>query len=762
MFSKLQNTTRPSSRSGHQKHPSPMDIPEILVQIFSLLDQMTLRRIAARVCRQWLSIAKSLIHNHLVLTGTHNSQSSWKQNFRKLLPQADQFTVMVQLEPYWNDYKLQHFYKIEKQWTRMVSLLVNDLTSKIPTFERLRDLHIDLPEKIMHVRLDWYLSTCPNLQRLPLRGIDSFYEMNAPAQYSRPQVWERPSLQIYDNDTYEWEVEDLEHTVPNTAPSSPAESAPQLFWPLRTLRLESLSMTPLALQSYLPRLGHLKRLYVPDICQLPASALLRCWDELDCFSKSKARQEFWKKLAKYCPDLNTIHFNAFHVEGNLIPVQQFPRVKSWGIDCVCLSQDQIIPTWTFLTTVHATENRLTSLEILRDQGRCEPATNGSQTTNLALYQFLCTSPLLLHFKCVISLSLVAFFGSHAVGQQEAAMFLDQSRTIPLWACRGLKSLSIRWALGDRNLKMTPPLTRKIFGYLSRVCPRLRDLEMTLTYCRFFELESGLCLLMRLRDLRRLRIFTMNGNDRISFPLTSSYDTRDMAWIRGCSDLSKVASTSATTSIITTATKWAPRNLLRQASNVFGFARAPTDTGTDDLLHCYDKVLELALVTSFDISVVGVFDPSEMRRRRTTMQDQQEGNVFKTDYDRFPYPMVDGLEGMEVCGSLLDIEACLRAQYYHHDDRNDDNSDGSVSRFHVETGVGRQQRRYGQPWPHMEQLVLACAGLNDYFHDDHRKNQKAIQEQANQTQRYLQRIRPDIPDIRCPVPKLATTYSFVDL
>ncbi|KAF9090287.1 hypothetical protein BGX29_011555 [Mortierella sp. GBA35] len=67
----------------------------------------------------------------------------------------------------------------------------------------------------------------------------------------------------------------------------------------------------------------------------------------------------------------------------------------------------------------------------------------------------------------------------------------------------------------------PHYTRIVYGYVSRVCPRLQNLQIkfprsctwidgdgygsTITDCRPFDLERGLCLLSRLKCLERLKV-----------------------------------------------------------------------------------------------------------------------------------------------------------------------------------------------------------------------------------------------------------------
>ncbi|KAF9387860.1 hypothetical protein CPB97_001917 [Podila verticillata] len=74
---------------------------------------------------------------------------------------------------------------------------------------------------------------------------------------------------------------------------------------------------------------------------------------------------------------------------------------------------------------------------------------------------------------------------------------------PIWACRNLQTLhlSFQARMGDSD---NAEQNRIIFGYIGRVCPRLRELVLFRSLMRL-SLDGGLCLLTRLADLERLTI-----------------------------------------------------------------------------------------------------------------------------------------------------------------------------------------------------------------------------------------------------------------
>ncbi|KAF9341086.1 hypothetical protein BGZ91_011007 [Linnemannia elongata] len=169
-------------------------------------------------------------------------------------------------------------------------------------------------------------------------------------------------------------------------------------------------------------------------------------------------------------------------------------------------------------------NTITTLHIL---GKCP-----------SLHDYLCASPHLLHLmapKSAISLDALDIHfrltqghpPPSAVSNYQQQQQQQQQHQIPkVWACQRLQTLHI--ALLPQ--KATALSSRLIFGYISRVCPRLQDLEIhgpehLSHYAHEWpveeegsngrlcvRLESGLCLLSRLKDLERLVVGTVHHDD----------------------------------------------------------------------------------------------------------------------------------------------------------------------------------------------------------------------------------------------------------
>ncbi|KAG0012659.1 hypothetical protein BGZ81_001443 [Podila clonocystis] len=90
---------------------------------------------------------------------------------------------------------------------------------------------------------------------------------------------------------------------------------------------------------------------------------------------------------------------------------------------------------------------------------------------------------------------------------------------PVWACRNLQTLhlSFQARMGDSD---NAEQNRIMFGYIGRVCPRLRELVLYRSLMRL-SLDGGLCLLTRLVDLERLMIGAR---------LPSKMSDKDFSWL----------------------------------------------------------------------------------------------------------------------------------------------------------------------------------------------------------------------------------------
>ncbi|KAG0282162.1 hypothetical protein BGZ97_009122, partial [Linnemannia gamsii] len=126
-----------------------------------------------------------------------------------------------------------------------------------------------------------------------------------------------------------------------------------------------------------------------------------------------------------------------------------------------------------------------------------------------LVRYLTKSPQLLHLKAP---KIAIPIGKMDVARVLPSNFADAGRTPPvIWVCRGLLTLHIGFHGGGQGTMAQEDCTRVVFGYIARVCPLLRDLQIDgwesprWTRPVYLRLKSGLCLLSKLKDLESLRI-----------------------------------------------------------------------------------------------------------------------------------------------------------------------------------------------------------------------------------------------------------------
>ncbi|KAF8920888.1 hypothetical protein BGZ58_004288 [Dissophora ornata] len=161
------------------------------------------------------------------------------------------------------------------------------------------------------------------------------------------------------------------------------------------------------------------------------------------------------------------------------------------------------------------QDTLTTLEIVRP-------ISSRDTCSESLHRYLCDSPHLLHLKAPDLPFSPLWFDIEGILDAKGSYRREKYGSVQtnstqyevvrryvdpfhrrIWACRNLRTLYLKCSIetGDSYSQESALL---IFGYLSKVCPRLQDLSLK-RYLLNLSLEGGFCLLMRLTELRRLSI-----------------------------------------------------------------------------------------------------------------------------------------------------------------------------------------------------------------------------------------------------------------
>ncbi|KAF9189601.1 hypothetical protein BGZ51_009420 [Haplosporangium sp. Z 767] len=149
---------------------------------------------------------------------------------------------------------------------------------------------------------------------------------------------------------------------------------------------------------------------------------------------------------------------------------------------------------------------------------------GSIVPDSVLHAYLCASPHLAHLKAPKCNLLHQYLDLHqrdnlindailSQSQPASSVHFCSTRLIPaglvchpgVWACRNLKTLHCKFRMyAPNDSQPTHVHSRSIFGYFSRICPKLQDLQIHASTLNV-SLKGGLCLLTGLSHLEWLSI-----------------------------------------------------------------------------------------------------------------------------------------------------------------------------------------------------------------------------------------------------------------
>ena len=706
--------------------PNPLEINEVLSLIFSFLSQKTLRHVVGRVCHNWSVVAKRWIQHHVDLDPTN--PKSWK-DLKKKLVLASHLTVGRSIalgqkrlkdtvdEGQWIKTRtllIQTLMEIDRnsngkkddsgldgghdqQKLRVESLVLHlepwwmDPVPNLRLFNPLglRDLKINVPSRDGSVALSFFLRQCPNLRGLALSA----------------QVLYR------DWDTTEGKVMSGS-LLPNDNNNS------RTHHPLRYLLLERMEVTPYVFITYLQEIGQLVQLSLVDIEDPSLSAE----QKPDSFQHDEANIVFWESLAVSCPYLESIRLNFFLHRGWTVPTVLFPKVHQWGMYGGVLADQR---SWE---KVALQENRVTRLELLVVHWIYDSSAVAT-IRDECLHRFLCSSPLLLHLDTGTARPTL-----HGVLWGE-----DDPGATKIWACRGLRTLSMGFAW-ERYDDDTYPWSTRLFGYLGRVCPALQDLSLSIGY-QVWPLTKGLCLLTRLHQLRRLelRTFGANSSDREPF------QREDFAWIQGCTNQGSQSSSSS--SSLSSSISGLKSLLLHRGSRPQPVDEEALDWrfAYYDYQYCLNKMRTHTIL--HHSTGTTLYNPYDVESDRSRIRQQQRLSDYHTDYKNGPdpdgpLPMVDGLQDFMIYGTFLDIEACLEARVFrvqetlrqlqelqHQKQEQTQQVMGGRSAMEI--------ARTSQPWPELEQFRLTHEYTLYEPHDKtHHKNWGRALD-------YMKELRPEI-------------------
>ncbi|KAG0328390.1 hypothetical protein BGZ99_005405 [Dissophora globulifera] len=503
-----------------------IEIPEILEEVLSYLSDSDLRYRTRGVNRLWQSISDRLIQGEAHWKDTHSVQEQHRQLALLSSEQTKTFYCYCQDESAHLTLPAGIEQDAEQAWMRLMQTIVGIVEAKrSKTINSRHGVQTGLPWRT----LVFSGRTVFNEKWDPLfRESQMFLNLGVlRLEHLTPGAVELDSIFSGLPKLKELVVESSEsqpYTYRQNTTITWRERAELPVLGLRSLRLGYLTVSQSMLETILNAMPHLRSLNL-------VSLIANCKDA----EATIDRPSFVEHISQVCPDLLQFHLSFIGSRMTISDVQQlqlaFPKLSN-----TTFSTSDIVPGFLDLFV-----DRLTTLEIKGFLGGLSDFTLGDY-----LHAYLCQAPLLLHLKTygvklfhenfVLQLNYWTLattmpFSAWTASRDNNEDMFDQ----PVWACRGLRTL---YVLADSRahtrVAESRAISRIVFGYISRVCPRLEDVAIERRYLNT-DFAGGIALLSRCKRLRRLRLYT----NLVPTPMET-----DLEWLAlGMPDTTSVATTA---------------------------------------------------------------------------------------------------------------------------------------------------------------------------------------------------------------------------
>ncbi|KAF9950308.1 hypothetical protein BGZ72_008004 [Mortierella alpina] len=504
---KAMSSTRQRNRPL-QKPRSPLEVTEILQHVFSYLDEYSMRMSVVHVCRKWYYMNQHIVMRELVWHTTSSSEDFAK--FLVKLPDANRLRWFSQFRgatrnentPQWEqlvsaierNYKeLQQTILLQELGTGNSSKKRGDIIKSRNTGNpRLRRTCLRELELNGYIQLSKGLGDLlPFLSSLTSLIISTYFETSVFMDQIFRQCPQLLTLRF--SILQKGSIKMPSPWIPIELQQDP--KTPTTF-PLRSLTLQGAFVPQVDLEKLLsmtPRLYELK--------------LINLLSE-NTFNSRYDRSRFVQHIQTLNLPLTSFHLShdvwgQMHEElqRTLVPLKgQLLEWSLWG--------EELKPSISQTLCLHP--NNITSLEIVSNRWTY------ASTANEGLHNFLCVSPHLLHLKVPQMFFPLQRLDLHHVDDIPLIdhrlrfnfRYSPPSRDLYIepgvWACRRLKTLHMEFHRhGDVSIG-APVHGRILFGYLSKVCPELQDLQIRVSDIDV-SLQGGMCLLSRLHSLQTLVI-----------------------------------------------------------------------------------------------------------------------------------------------------------------------------------------------------------------------------------------------------------------
>ncbi|KAG0025451.1 hypothetical protein BGZ82_010006 [Podila clonocystis] len=489
-------------------HLSPLDIPEILDHIFSYLGRTAILHTARSVCRQWYHASRHFFTHPLVLTGSCSKPEGMRLVLKRL-PYSGSLYWKTVLKRDGNGpwYILKEALEsMNKEYSARQPL---DRSGSAP-LSTVRSTPIPLREFHFVGCCNWessmktilpYLGTLTSL-RIDKYGLGILYiddVLRACPKLEQLHL-ERATVIVGDS---RWQLSSLDLAFGASGPLHPSPSDKSVQFKTLTLKACLVDLTTLAdIVAVSPRLSEL---------ELVAMTLTN--DQPKTLRKIE-QDEFVTLVSRACPNLRKLHYSN---GWSLMPMN-FTVVQSLfrAIPSVPERSFLMHDLNPFLTTeLLSVRNVVTILEIIDDPLYRRRPRVGVDMMDTGLHKFLCAAPLLRELKLGgvhCSTDRLDPFPIYLPSHPHRNSWIKDARErdgFRLWACRGLQTLSLYFthsynACATIPEKLTGRDVRIVFGYLARVCPNLRYVDLGIDSAPM-DLQSGLCLVSRLKHLETLTI-----------------------------------------------------------------------------------------------------------------------------------------------------------------------------------------------------------------------------------------------------------------
>ncbi|KAG0201696.1 hypothetical protein BGX33_010163 [Mortierella sp. NVP41] len=430
------------------------------------------RDVARFVCKQWYSVCKGL--NPVSFTWPLGLPDEENQTAKGLVRLAHSLTIQASRSGL-------TFHRIAS-WTAMMGTL-SSLTHE-HGLPKLRSLHL---MSGVFENLTVQLSELPRLSFLTTLRIEKYVRLDLLHLFS--VLKSCPNLEeLIIKPPYKSDLHDGWSPVMTTSQEDDlVHGDPLPTTRLRTCILYTMVITLPALRAFLGASPELSKLILIRSFYFARGGnhAVQVQDRLPVIDL----------VASHCPNLKAFHLSPFNrtlsdQEVTSI-LERFPSMEEYSF-----SEWDNGPA--LLTGLRTIVNRVTTLNLVAFGPSHQPL------GQISLREILCTFEHLVHLRAPNMKYPLEEFN---VNDRSAPLITTNvSRKRYIWACRGLRTLHM--AIECRNSDSVSPYEALIiFGFLSRMCPRLQELHLKRSYLDL-SFPGGFCLLTRLQELERLKITTV--------------------------------------------------------------------------------------------------------------------------------------------------------------------------------------------------------------------------------------------------------------